>query len=300
MRLSTFSFLVDEAAKSVRRNGLMSLAALTTVAISMAVLGGALFALYRLHQLADTQPRQFEVAVFLNPETSPDDVKKIQRRISRIPGVAHVSLYSKEQALAEMEERDRREKTGIVAEIPGNPLPDRLDVRLIDPQQTAAFARILNQADRYPEIAKVKDAHEELETLFQLQRLVRNVGGVAALLLFLATAFVIQNTLRLTVLGRRREIRIMQLVGATPGFIRFPLVLEGVFYGVAGSLVASGIVLFVVAQISQYAGMVISPLVQNMPAPVAGGLVVAVIVSLGALIGLAGSLLSIRRFLRRV
>ena len=113
MSLSSLGFLFDEAGKNIRRNGLMSLAALSTVAISMAVLGGALYFVYRLHQFADAQPRQFEIQVFLQTETPREKVMEIKRRIQTVPYVAHVTLYSKEKALADLEERDRTAGSAI-------------------------------------------------------------------------------------------------------------------------------------------------------------------------------------------
>jgi cell division transport system permease protein len=298
--LSSLSFQIEEAGKNIRRNGLMSLAALTTVTIAMAVLGGSLFALYRLHQFAEAQPRQFEMQVFLTVETPREKVLEIKQRLESLPGVAHVRLYTKEQAWTEMQQQDREQQTKITEAIGGvNPLPDRLDVRLLDPRRTAGMAKLLRDPAQFPEVHRVFDAREELEQLLAVARLVRNIGGAAAILLFLATALVIQNTIRLTVFARRREIRIMQLVGATPGFIRFPLVLEGIFYGAAGAAIAAGLVLFVVYQVSLYAAKVVTPL-QYMPPSVGPWAVAGLLIALGAAVGWAGSVLSIRRFLKRI
>lgn len=301
MRLSSLWFLIEEAARNIRRNGLMSLASLTTVAITMAVLGGALFTLHRLYQFAEAQPRQFEIQIFLDAEATREQSESVKKRIEELSSVAHVALIPREKALREMEERDRANDTEIVAGLEGaNPLPDRLDVRLRDPRDTGQFTQWLGDRKRFPEVEKVLDAHETLEMLFSAQRTVRNVGLAVAALLFVGTAFVIQNTIRLTVFARRREIRIMQLVGATPGFIRFPMVLEGIFYGVAGSAVAAGLVLFVVSQISRFVDRFVSPIEQIMPPPVGPWASLGLLIVLGAAIGWAGSVVSIRRFLKRI
>lgn len=300
MNFTSIGFLFDEAAKNIRRNGLMSLAALSTVAIAMAVLGGALYFVFRLHQFVEVQPRQFEIEVFMRDGVERDDTMAVKRKIQQLPGVAHVSLYSKESALAELEERDRSAGTQLTKELESNPLPDRLDVRLTDPNDTAQITKALRDPERFPAVHEVKDAQDTLNTLFAIQRVVRNVGGIASIMLFIATGFVIQNTIRLTVLARRREIRVMQLVGATPGFIRLPLVLEGIFYGVMGSLMASGVVLLIVSKISSYTGQYMSPLAQDMPKPVGFGMVALLLAGIGMAIGWLGSVLSIRRFLKRV
>lgn len=340
MRIGSIGFLVGEAGRNMKRNGLMSLAALSTVTIALAVLGGALFALYRLHQFAESQPKQFEVEVFLRtaqadaPAAEPssdtgrshrrrrhrrsdEDASKaatatsggigsrettlaVQQRIQQLPGVASVTLHTKEQALAEFQADDKKNATNIADALVGNPFPDRLDVRMKDPLQNGTLAARLRDTTKFPEVDRVLDDRETLQEVLGLSKLVRTVGGVAALLLFLATALVIQNTIRLTVLARRKEIRIMQLVGATPAFIRLPMVLEGVFYGLAGAIIASGVVLFVVHAVSQYVGRLVSPIGQALPAAAGPGIVVGALAGLGAVVGWAGSAVSVRRFLRRV
>ncbi|MCC6731464.1 MAG: ABC transporter permease [Chthonomonadales bacterium] len=299
MGLSSLGFLVDDAGKSIRRNGLMSLAALTTVAISLAVFGGALFTLHRIHQLVAAQPRQLEIAVFMRVRASRERAREAQRAIQALPGVARASLVTKEEALRQMEVEDRSGGESIAAALEGNPLPDRIDVALSDPARTPQVAAALKDRKRFAWIEAVRDDRATLDKLIATSRLVRNVGIAIAALLFAATAFVIQNTIRMTVVARRREIRIMQLVGATPGFIRLPLVLEGVFYGVAGACIAGGLVLFIIRQVSAYMDGFRSPLAQALPRAAGPLTVLGLLVATGAALGLLGSVLSIRRFLRK-
>ena len=131
-------------------------------------------------------------------------------------------------------------------------------------------------------------------------RIVRVIGGSAALGLFAATLFIVQNTIRLTVFARRQEIRIMQLVGATPGFIRLPLLLEGVFHGVLGAVIAGGIVLFCGREVSRFVHTLNSPLVGDVPARLGPPEVIGGLIAIGAFVGLVGSYLSMRRFLRQM
>ena len=300
MRFSSLEFLVGEAARNIRRNGMMSLAALATVAISMAVLGGSLLTIFRLHQFAEAQPKQFEMDVFLKVDVGRDRTEDVRNRIQQMPGVQRAALFSREQAHAEFLDKDRREGTEIGSEVPVEEFPDRLDVSLIDPRKTKAVAAAIRDKARFPEVAQVNAAEEEIDTLVSAQQTVRSVGGVVALLLILATALVIQNTIRLTVLARRREIRTMQLVGATPAFIRFPLVLEGIFYGAVGALVAGAVVIYSASKVSEFvSGKVLSPLTQNLPPAPGAELVLLVLICIGAVIGWLGSVLSIRRFLKR-
>jgi cell division transport system permease protein len=301
MSLASVPFLIEEAGKNIRRNGLMSLAALSTVTIAMGVLGGALFTIYRLHQFAQAQPKQFEMEIFLKQDVPREKTEEVQHRIEQIPTVAYVHLFTKEQAWKAIEEKDRARGTNITEALgDDNPLPDRLDVHLKDPRQTAQTAKLLRDSKEYPEIHQVLDAREDLDKVIAFSRLVSNIGGISAVVLFLATSLVIQNTIRLTVAARKREIRIMQLVGATRWFIRLPMILEGIFYGVLGAGIAAGLVVLVASQISNYAGKLVSPLTQNMPEAIAPGLFISGLVGVGAVVGWLGSTLSIRRFLKRI
>jgi len=277
----------------------MSLAALSTVTIALAVFGGSLFGLYRLHQFVAAQPTQFQIAVFLSVELPRSGVAEIERQVRGIPGVSDVSLVTKEAALAELCEQDRQRGTQVVAALAGaNPLPDRLDVHVTAPERSPEVATALKDRRRFPGIECVRDERDVLETLLATSRLVRNVGGTVAILLFLATGVVIQNTLRLTVLARKNEIAVMRLVGAAPSFIRMPLILEGVFYGVAGGIIAAAVVQFAASQSSRYIGKFQTPIAQGLPPAPGVGTVFALLAASGLALGIVTSVLSVRRFLK--
>jgi cell division transport system permease protein len=293
-------FLLEEAAKNIRRNGMMSLAALSTVAVAMSVLGGSVWSLYRLHQFADAQPKRFEMQVFLKPELDRDTAVAVMDRLRALPDVAEARLFPKERAWQELQNQDRDRGQAISQALAGeNPLPDRIDLRLGDPAATRTVSTSLRDRVAWPEIDQILDAQADLEKLMAAGRLVRNVAGTAAVLLLIATALVIQNTIRLTVLARRREIRIMQLVGATSAFIRLPMVLEGLFYGLIGALIGGGAVLLAARQLTLYGGRLVSPLAQGLPAPASPALVLALMAVTGGMVGCLGSMLSLHRFLAR-
>jgi len=300
LSLSSLGFLVEEALKSIRRNGLMSLAAFTTVTMALTVFGGSAYALYRVHQVAQALPHQFQVSAFLRTEVSEARARELADAIRAIRDVATVTLITKDQAWAEMEREDRVTGGHIADALAGeNPYPHRLDIQVREPERTAKVVAELRGSGRYPEIDEVRDARDALDRALAAARLVRNVGGLLALALLGATLVVIQNTIRLTVIARRREIRVMQLVGATDTFIRLPLLLEGAFHGVVGGLVAAGIVVLVARELGRYAATVSSPLTSMAPPALGALTVVGALMAIGMLVGCVASSLSIRRFLVR-
>lgn len=295
----TLVFVLEEAGKSIRRNGLMSFAALSTVTVALMVFGGSLFGLYRLHQFVASQPGRFRISVFLHVDQSRAATLELARRMRGLPGVESVSVVTKEQALADLRRKDERRQTSIAAALGNvNPLPDRIDIRVSPPERSSAVADSLRDSKRFPQIEAVRDERALLEQLLATSRLVRNVGGSIAVLLFLATGVVIQNTLRLTIFARRREIAIMRLVGATRALIRGPLVAEGVFYGVLGALLAGIALASVLTQSSRYLARYQTPLAQGIPPGPSVPLMMGSLLAVGLILGAVTSWMAIRRFLR--
>ena len=297
VNLTSLGFLCRESLVNIRRNGLMSLAALGTVTMALTVLGASLWSAYRLNEYARQQPQMFnQIDVFLPTEASRDESNALRTRLQSDPAVAVAKLVSKETAWAELQS----DTPSLTDSLPDNPLPDKLEVRAKDPAQIGALAVRLRDTNQFPEIAKVFDAGAEVREMLAVARLIKLIGGGVAAGLFIATLFIVQNTIRLTVFARRREIRIMQMVGATPNFIRLPLLLEGLFHGVVGAVIAGGIILFFGREVSQAVASIHSPLAGNLPSGIGPLDVIGGIVAIGAFVGILGSHLSMRRFLKQI
>jgi cell division transport system permease protein len=144
----------------------------------------------------------------------------------------------------------------------------------------------------------VKYGKGSIETLFKITRAVRNIGFIFVAGLALMSMFLISNTIRVTILARRKEIGIMKLVGATNYFIRWPFFIEGALIGLIGSLITSGVLY------AGYKGLESSiqgdPMLglQLIPFSDIWLLLVGLLVGLGVLIGVWGSTVSIRKFLK--
>ncbi len=297
MNLTSLGFLCRESLLNIRRNGLMSLAALGTVTVALTVLGASLWSAYRLNEYARQQPQMFnQIDVFLPVEAKREQADDLRTKLQADPAVAVAKLVPKEAAWAELQS----DTPSLTDALPDNPLPDKLEVRAKDPAQIGTLALRLRDPKEFPEIVKVFDAGAEVREMLAVARLIKLIGGGVALGLFIATLFIVQNTIRLTVFARRREIRIMQMVGATPNFIRLPLLLEGLFHGVVGAAISGGIILFFGREVSRAVVSIHSPLTGNVPSAIGPLDVLGGIVAIGAFVGLLGSHLSMRRFLKQI
>ncbi|MDK2856780.1 MAG: cell division transport system permease protein [Bacillota bacterium] len=294
MRLSTWEFYLRETGRSLMRNRLMSLASISTVALSLLILGLFLLGAVNLNHIASTLENQVEVTAYLDDKLSPAANKELTEQVRKLPGVREATFVSKEEALERLKEQFGERRDLLAAVEKNNPLRNAVEVRTLTPQDVKP---VVEELKKLPGVAKVSFKEEIIERLFALTRAIRYVGLGIAVLLIGGTVFLISNTIRLTVFARRREIGIMKLVGATDWFIRWPFLLEGICLGLIGSLPAVILVgrFYRWLAANVYSTLPFIPLLS--PAQVLGRLSL-LLVGLGILVGGLGSAISVRRFLR--
>ena len=303
MKFSTFSRHIREGTKSIIRNGWMSFASISSIAVSLFILGVFMLLTLNVNRFADQVESQAQIRVFLELDTPEEKIASIERQIKLIPEVKSVVFVSKHDALDRL-----RETLGENADVldgyeaENNPLPDGFDVDVFEPRQIGVAAekiKALNDTDPDKSIMRVRYGEETVKQLFRITNGIRNIGLVIVLGLAVTAMFLISTSIRMTIFARRREIAIMKLVGATNGFIRWPFFVEGAVTGLIGSLITAAGLLAGYAQVIRSTrldlGLMMFDLVPLEEAlwPVGG-----TIVGLGTLIGIWGSVLSVRKYLR--
>ena len=224
-------FLIYEALIALRRNGLMTVAAVSTVAVSLFIVGGLGYAYVRLSAFADTLPSKFELRVFLNDGTKLPQISDTAQTIRRMPGVAQVVWMPRD-----VEWRKERAKYPHDTEGLENPLPDALRVTLAKLEGADSLVASIKHL---PTVLEVTDDPYSRGAVLGILNLLRWLGGVLGGLLFLTGGILIHNAIRMTIIVRRREIRIMQLVGASQLIVCTPFLIEGVLQGLLGGCVAT-------------------------------------------------------------
>ncbi|MGI6605034.1 MAG: ABC transporter permease [Firmicutes bacterium] len=294
MKLSTWEFYISEAVRSLVRNRLMTVASVSTVALSLLILGVFLLGAVNLNHIAGTLEQQVEVSAYIDEELEEEAVAEIVAMVKALPGVREATFVSKEEALERLKEQFGERQDLLAGLEENNPLRDALEIRTISPEDVTPVVAELKEI---PGVAKVSFKEEIIQRLFALTRAIRIAGLAIVLLLVAATVFLISNTIRLTVFARRREIGIMKLVGATDWFIRWPFLLEGIAMGFLGSLPAIALVVrfYVWLTTNVYAALPFVPLLS--PTEVLRQLNL-LLLGLGLLVGGLGSAISVRRFLR--
>lgn len=293
MKFSTLRRHFRESFKSLGRNGWMTFASVSAVTVTLLLVGVFVAIMLNLNKIADDLEHDVEMKVYVELAADEASTKALEDQISETPGVAEVIYSTRDQELDQMI-RDFGEDLKLYEQ--SNPLREAFYVKASDPQQTAKVARMI---DEYPNTYEVVYGEGKVEKLFDFLNFGRNAGLVLILALLFTAMFLISNTIRITIVARKTEIGIMKLVGASNSFVRIPFVLEGIWMGILGSIIPILAVVFGYLKFYDYAeprlrGEMIQILA---PTPFLY-VVIGILFFIGVFIGIWGSFMSVRKFLK--
>ena len=289
-----FKLLVSEAWRSLGANLSTTVAATLTVLIGMFLLG--LFIALGTWTLSWSNhvKQELVVKVFFVHNAPHADVDALARQLNQNPLVkaGGVTYTSQEQSFTEM----KKQYPALAANVPSNPLGARLD---ITPDRAEDVDKLYNSIlanGKPPGVDTVTDGKQISHRILKVAHAIEIVFTIATLILIIASVLLISNTIRLSIFSRRREIEVMKLVGATNWFVRGPFMLEGLFTGLIGALLAIFFLILgkSVALPSILPHLSTDPTVHAWPFPE----VALILLAMGLGLGAVGSGVTIRRFLQ--
>jgi cell division transport system permease protein len=237
------------------------------------------------------------VSVYLKPDVAVDKARQLAATLRQRSGVAAVTLVTSQQAERSMRQQGWGEELDALGE---NPLPHGLLVTPTAGRDASALEPLVRHIEAWPEVDQVKADGAWVERLNALLDLLRRVVVGAALLLGAGVLAVIGNTVRLEIFNRRAEIEVTKLVGGSNAFVRRPFLYTGLFFGVAGGLLASGLVLLglsllngPVTRLAQSYGSAFRLMTPGLAEACA-------LVAAGGVLGLLGSAIAASRHLSRI
>ncbi len=303
--MSSIGYFFKESLQGFTRNLSTALGSIITIFLSLLIIGVFFVAGAMLNNLMQSVESEVTITAYVSDEASQEDIQAVMATISNMEDVDTVSFTTKEQALENFS-NSMTSNPEIIEQLDGtNPLPASIDVELTDPQSVQAIAQSIEADPEYVAISEdpsnpgdsIKYGQGTVERLFQLTNYIRYIGiALIILLIFIALVF-INNTIRLAILARRKEIAIMRLVGASNGFIRGPFLMEGALHALIGSLLAVGVIqllrIFALPQLQNAIRFLDFSVPDMMYLFIYGGLIVA-----GIVIGLIGSAIAMRRYLK--
>jgi len=276
---------------NIRRNPLMSIASVSTVMVLAMILGFFVVLVANLDALSQNLAGEMQVKAYMTADFQREQAGDFHATVVRIGHVEGTHFVSKETAFKRLRERLGTRLT--LDDLSRNPLPDAFEIRVDDPRFLDDVAA---KVARLPGVKTVDYGRDVARKLMALNQVVRVVGFVVLGLLFASTLLIVSNTIRLTVFARRKEIDIMQLVGAADWFIRWPFILEGMTQGLVGAAMAATLVdisyRLVVPQLHRTV-----PFLPILAPSEVLPLLNLGLVGLGCAIGAVGSLISVNRHL---
>ena len=270
----------------------MTVITVLIVTLMMTTLGMFLIVENALSVMIASLEEQVNLIIYLEDEAPPADVLDLRQQLLDDPQVISVEYVTKEQALERLR-HTYRDDPDFLQPLLDNPLPASLEVRSDDPAflQSQASALLGD-----PIVEGIDLPQDVVKNLIQISQVASFVGYTLGAGLALVALFVIGSAIRLTVYARRGEIEVLRLMGASDHFIRWPFLLEGVFFGLIGALISS--ILVGVAYI--WVHEVLKQLISFLPVSLDTTYLLRLFLILtlfGIAIGSLGSYLSVRRFL---
>lgn len=303
--MSSLFYFFRESLTGFSRNLSTTLGSIITIFLSLLIIGIFFIAGSVINNVVADVESQVSITAYVADDASQEDVDSVMRSIEGMDGVESVTFTTKDQALENFT-TSMTSNPDIVAQLDGqNPLPASIDVQLAEAQEVSSIAQGILDNETFVSICdnpedpsdSLQYGQKTVDKLFSFTNAIRIVG-VALIALLIVIAFIfINNTIRLAILARRKEIAIMRLVGASNGFIRGPFLMEGALHAVIGSILA----IVILELLHQLLLPRISAALPWLPIaidPVTFVFIYLGLLVAGLLIGIFGSLLAMRRYLK--
>ena len=304
MAPSNLGYSLREAGSHFARNWTTSLGAVITIFLSLFIIGLFIVGSAMITSAIGTIEDQVTINAFISDDASDEDVQAFMEKLQSWQNVKSVEFNDKDDAVDDYRSMSSNADATLAALDGENPLPRSYKIEMEDPSQVEDMADQIKQDSDFQQIvdggdvdASVLYGQEEVSRLFEVTSYIRLAAVVlVALLTFIAFIF-INNTIRLSITARRREIGIMRLVGASNSFIRGPFVTEGVIQAILGALLAIGVLELGRNLLIPRIQTAIPWLSFNIPFEMYL-ITYAALVVVGIVIGLFGSAIAMRRYLK--
>ena len=287
-------YYFSEGFHSIFTHGFMSFAAVCMIVACLLIMGSfSLLAVNLDHMLGDLEAEN-EFLAYIEEDYTEEQARSLQTEIEAVPNVSQVTFVTRQEALDDFLEG--RETNDLLNSLPAEVLRDRYRIHVTDIERLKETSETVRQVTG---VANVRAAVEIAQGFVLVRNIATGVAVVLIAILAVVSLFIIANTIKLATFYRREEIAIMKMCGATNAFIQWPFVVEGMILGLTGALIAFfaqwGLYQLVGKLIIQGNGL---SLVTILPYADMIKTILPVFCGTGALIGVGGSLLAIRKFLQ--
>ena len=306
--MSKLAYFFKEALISARRNLGTTVGGVVTMFLCLLMVGVTIIFSNMIDNVVTSFEDEVNVRLYISDDATQKQLEKFDAFLESLENeegnIASIDFRNKKQVLEDFTEQTTS-NPDIVNQLDGNPLPRTYVITLIDTQQVETtvdkildnelFAKICDNPEDPSD--SVKYGQGTVERLFTVTNIIRYACMAAVVLLIFISLIFLNNTIRLSITARRREISIMRLVGATNGFIRGPFVMEGALQALVAAALAIGVLAIVRATVMPHLESMVSFLPLSVDAGVYAMTYVVLVVA-GVLLGMIGSAIAMRRYLK--
>ncbi|MDY3948818.1 MAG: permease-like cell division protein FtsX [Bacilli bacterium] len=286
---------VRDAFRSVVRNFSLSLAAITCITITLILVALSMVITANVNNFTKTLEEELSIVVYLNEDVSAEMENEIYSNISGLEGVEKATLKTKEEWKKEIQSYSS-ELDATLSYLEDNPLLDSVIVKVKDINSISYVASIIRN---YDGVKSALYGEETVDKMIAIFDIVKKATLVVVLALILVTAFLISNTIKLTIFSRKSEIEIMRLVGTSNFVIKQPFIIEGFFLGLIGSAIPIIVTIYgYILFYDHFDGYLFSHLIELIKPMNLVWYISGVLAILGGIVGMFGSGRAVRKYLK--
>ena len=295
MKVSSFKEFTIDAVKSLFRNKTISIATIVNIVVTLTIYGIFLIIMNVIVTNVNDVESRLQLKVYLKDSITVEQQQAVKEAIESVEGISEVYYESKSEALKNFREQLKDYAWMIEGyDETNNPLPSSYVVKITSPEISYRIEEKLEGFEGIDDIGSDKVLVREVS---KISSFIKVAWAVLSFILILVSLFLIMNTIKLTIYSRRKEIYIMKFVGATDWFIRWPFVIEGMILGAIGGVLSIGIVYYVYSSI--YKVLIDKNLFSYLVST--NFILIQLVIhflSIGILVGIVGSIVSLRKFLK--
>lgn len=288
---------IDESFKGVFRNFSLSLASIACITITLVLVGFSILLSYNVNHFTKSIESDMTIVVFIDRKVTDLELSKIRSELDKLSNVKEIKFNSKESIRKDMQ-GESEIFNSIMSEYTEetNPLQDTYLVKVDDINKIGDTA---NDIKKIEKVALVKYGEGSVEELVKIFNIVKKISYIVVISLILVTAFLISNTIKITIQSRRREIEIRRLVGASNLFIRQPFFFEGIILGILGSILPIVICCYGYKYLyDKLGGQLFTAIIKLVTPSSIVYKVMFVIVTVAVVVGAFGSFRAVRKYLK--
>ena len=288
---------IRDSFKGVIRNFSLSLASISCITITLIVVSISIILTYNVNSFADNVKKDVTIVAFMDVDITQEAKDDVLEEIKEIEGIDSYTYQSKTDIAKEMMDSSEDLET-ILSQYSEETSPLQATY-LVKVKDINNIANIAAKIEKIKGVDIVKYGEGMVEQLVSIFEIVKNISIGVVIALIIVTAFLISNTIKITIFSRKREIEIMRLVGASNINVKIPFIFEGLFLGALGSIIPIIITTYGYTMIyKKFDGQLFSPFIQLIkPTPFIYQISLALL-TIGVLVGMYGSIKAVKKHLK--